>query len=186
MRILPALLFLYCVRAAVAQPSPGPVWSDLRAKNPPGLELSLRLTEPHSYREGELIRAQIAFPGRMFAPSQPPPQEHWQFAGFLLDPAGDCGSLASPCHEPMTMGFGNTDPTQRLGETSEPIAVSLNNYLPGMPPGRCRAAVLVRKLVLTNWGPMSASYGYTDPPQYAVSNTVEIEVIAATEAAPRI
>jgi hypothetical protein len=182
MRILPALLFLYCVRAAVAQPSPGPVWSDLRAKNPPGLELSLRLTEPHSYREGELIRAQIAFPGRMFAPSQPPPQEHWQFAGFLLDPAGDCGSLASPCHEPMTMGFGNTDPTQRLGETSEPIAVSLNNYLPGMPPGRCRAAVLVRKLVLTNWGPMSASYGYTDPPQYAVSNTVEIEVIAATEA----
>ncbi|MGA2330043.1 MAG: hypothetical protein ABSH05_27700 [Bryobacteraceae bacterium] len=187
MRILPAtlssgLLCLYCAAAAVAQRSAGPVWSDLQAKNPPGIELSLRLTEPHSYLQGELIRAQIGFPGRSFAPAQQPPRERWQFAGFLLDPAGDCGSLVSPCHESMTLGFDKTDPTHRLGETSAPLAVSLNNYLPALRPARYRTAALVRKLVLTNRGPMSTTYGYADPPQYAVSNTVEIEVIAATQA----
>lgn len=182
MRIRPALLFLYCVPAAVAQPSAGPVWSDLQAKNPPGIELTLRLMEPHSYRQGELIRAQIGFPGRSFAPAREPPRDRWQFAGFLLDPVGNCGSLASPCFGSMTLGFDKTEPTLRLGETSEPVAVSLNNYLPALPPARYRAAVLARKLVLTNRGPMSATYLYPDPPQYAISNPVEMEVIAATEA----
>src|ERR1035437_228105 len=77
-----------------------------------------------------------------------PPRERWQFAGFLLDPAGNCGSLASPCFQSMTLGLDKTDPTLRLGETSDPLAVSLNNYLPVWR--RYRAAVLVRKLVLTN------------------------------------
>ncbi len=82
----------------------------------------------------------------------------------------------------MPLGFDKSDPTLRLGNTSDPVAVSLNNYLPVLRPARYRAAVLARKLVLTDRGPMSASYGYADPPQYAMSNSVEIEVIAATDA----
>ena len=170
---LPCLL---SVTAAIAQ------WGDLQSKNPPGIELSLRLTEPHSYREGELIRAEIRFPGRSPAPPQQPPREIWQFAGFLLDPAGSCGSVASPCFPSMILGFDKSEPTLRLGETSDPLAVSLNNYLPRLRPGRYRTAVLVRKQVMTYRGPMSTTYGYANPPQYALSNAVEIEVTAATEA----
>jgi hypothetical protein len=185
MRILPStvtsgLLCLFCVSAAVAQRSEPPAWSELQ--NPQGIELSLRLAEPHSYRAGELIRAEIRFPGRSLAPAPQPPREVWQFAGFLLDPAGNCGSLTLPCFPSMPLGFDKSDPILRLGNTSDPVSVSLNNYLPVLRPARYRAAVLARKLVLTGRGPLSASYGYADPPQYAISNTVEIEVIAATEA----
>jgi hypothetical protein len=140
----------------------------------------LRLAEPHPYREGELIRARIGFPGANWLSAQPP-RERWQFAGFLLDPVRDCGSLASPCFQSMNLGFDKTDPTLRLGTTSGPFEVSLNNYLPALRPGRYRTAVLARKLVLTNRGPMSSTYGYEAPPEYAVSNAVEIEVAAATD-----
>ena len=148
MRILPAtvisgLLCLFCVSAAVAQRSEPP-------KNPQEIEIWLRLAEAHSYRAGELIRAQIRFPGRSLAPAQQPPQESWQFAGLLLDPAGNCGSLAAPCFPPMALGFDKSDPILRLGNTSDPVAVSLNNYLPVLRPARYRTAVLARKLVLTN------------------------------------
>ena len=166
----------------LAQQNVGPGWRDLEAKNPPGIELSLRLVEPHSYRESELIRAEIRFPGRSFALAQQPPREQWQFDGFLLDPAGDCGSPARPCFASMILGFDQSEPTLRLGQASGPMAVSLNNYLPWLRPRHYRTAVLVRKLVMTYRGPASTTYGYADPPQYAISNAVEIEVTAATEA----
>ena len=181
MRLRPAtvscgLLCAIAVPAAIAQ------WGDLQSKNPPGIDLSLRLTEPHSYGEGELIPAEIRFPGRSPAPVQQPPRETWQFAGFLLDPAGSCGSVASPCFPSMILGFDQSEPTLRLGETSDPVVVSLNNYLPRLRPGRYRAAVLLRKQVMTYRGPMSTTYGYAEPPQFSVSNAVEIEVTAATDA----
>ena len=169
---LPCLL---SVTAAIAQ------WGGLQSKNPPGIELSLRLTEPHSYREGELIRAEIRFPGRSPMPAQPP-RETWQFAGFLLDPARSCGSVPSPCFSSMLLGFDQSEPMVRIEWTSGPLAVSLNNYLPRLQPGRYRTAVLVRKQVMTYRGPMSTTYGYANPPQYALSNAVELEVTAATEA----
>jgi hypothetical protein len=168
------LLCLFCAPAVMAQ------WSELRAKNPPRIDLTLRLAQPHSYRAGELIRAQIMFSGPIPAPPQRL-RELWQFAGLLLDPAGNCGTLASPCFQPMALGFDKTDPVYGLGRTSEPLPVSLNNYLPALRPGRYRTAVLVRKQVLTNRVPTRTNYGYPDPPQYAVSNAVEIEVIPATE-----
>jgi hypothetical protein len=59
--------------------------------------------------------------------------------------------------------------------------VYLNNYLPRLRPGRYRAAALVRQQLLTNRGPMSATYGYADPSRLCVSNAVEIEVAAATD-----
>src|ERR1035441_11086055 len=91
--VLICLLFL---PAAVAQPGADP-WSELRAKNPPGIEVSLRLLRGGSYREGELIRAEVHYPGHSVPQPQGPPAELWTPKGFLLDPAATCGTLASPC-----------------------------------------------------------------------------------------
>ena len=159
-----------------------PAWSGLRAKNPPGIEFSLRLTDPHAYSEGELIRAVIVFPGP--GSLQPPPRELWQFAGVLLDPAGECGSLASPCPRPASETYETYDPydpIRRIGMASAPISASLNGSLPALRPGRYRLAVLARKQVLTRLVSNSATYGYADAAQYALSNAVEFEVVAATE-----
>jgi hypothetical protein len=56
--------------------------------------------------------------------------------------------------------------------------ISLNAWLPAMPPGRYRVAALARKQVRSSGG----SYGYADPAQYAVSNTVELEIVASSPA----
>ena len=86
MRVLPAaagagLVCLLSIPAVAAQQSAGAIWDDLRAKNPPGIELSLRLIDPHSYREGELIRAEMWLPAEGREPAPHPPPEMWQFAG---------------------------------------------------------------------------------------------------------
>jgi hypothetical protein len=187
MRSLPArarlgLICLLSIPAAVAQQGVDHPWSGLWAKNPLGVEFSLRLARSQIYRESELIRAEISHPGGSLAPGQPPSQERWQFGGFLLDPAADCGSLASPCFLSMSLSLDKTDPALRFGHQSEPLLISLNNYLPPLRPGRYRTAALARKLVLTNRGPMSTTYGYADPPQYAVSNAIEFEITAASPA----
>ena len=58
--------------------------------------------------------------------------------------------------------------------------ISLNAYLPPLRPGHYRVAALARKQVLTNRGPMGSTYGYADPAQYAVSNIIDLEVVAAS------
>src|SRR5260370_33522510 len=134
MRILPGaissiLLCLLPVPVAVAQQNASAVWSDLQARNPPGLEFSLRLTDPHTYREGELIRAAIRFPSQSQASAQQPQPESWQFYGLLLDPAKDCGTLVSPCRSSTTEVFDKSGPMLRF-EQSGPPALSLNDYPP--------------------------------------------------------
>lgn len=172
------LICLLCLPAAIAQPSADP-WSGLRAKNPPGVEVSLRLLRDGSYREGELIRAEVHYPGPS-APVQRPPLEMWGSNGFLLDPAAACGAPASPCFPTAPrpdVGGGISN-----GPVSYPPSplVSLNGYLHTPRPGKYRVAALARKQVLTNRGPMSSSYGYANPAQYAVSNTIDLEVVAAS------
>jgi hypothetical protein len=58
--------------------------------------------------------------------------------------------------------------------------LALNSYLPPLAPGRYQAAALARKLVLGSRGPASTSYIYANPPQYAVSEAIEIDIVAAT------
>src|SRR5664279_498949 len=91
-----ALIFCLCLPAALAQPGADP-WTELRAKNPPGVEFSLRLLRQGTYREGELLRAEVYYPGRTTLPAQRPPAEMWSGGGFLLDPAATCGTLPAPC-----------------------------------------------------------------------------------------
>jgi hypothetical protein len=145
-------------------------------------QVSLRLLENRSYREGELIRAEVQPLGQPFVPGQPPPKERWQYAGFLLDPSRKCGSLATPCFQSTSLWFDKTDPMLRFGDASAPLIVSLNRYLPALGPGRYRLALLARKLVLTRQAPMSTSYGYSERPRYSLSNAVEVEIVPAPAA----
>jgi hypothetical protein len=172
------LICLLFLPAALAQPSADP-WSGLRAKNPPGVKVSLRLHREGSYREGELIRAEVHYPGQGVPLAQHPPAELWTPSGFLLDPDAACGFLALPCFLSGRWGmvsgdFGGLRP-------DSPI-VSLNSYLPALRPGRYRVAALARKQVLSNRGPMGSTYGWADPAQYAVSNTIDLEIVAASPA----
>ncbi len=171
-----ALMFLCIVPLLNAQ-GVDP-WGELRAKNPSGSSVTLRLVNPHVFRQGELIAAELNLPD--FPPMQTPQlAEYWQFAGLLLDPAGECGTVSKPCFL-SDFGMGLRGAIGGPQGRSEPQVLALNSYLPSLAPGRYRAAALGRKLVLGNRGPGSASYVYADPPQYAVSDTVTIEIVAAT------
>jgi hypothetical protein len=170
------LICLLCLPAALAQQSADP-WSDLRAKNPPGIEISLLLLRHGSYREGELIRAEVHYSGPG-APAPRPPAELWTPNGFLLDPAAACGTLASPCFPSAPTG-GGIEMSGLFSPQATPV-ISLNAYLPPLRPGHYRVAALARKQVLTNRGPMGSTYGYADPAQYAVSNIIDLEVVAAS------
>lgn len=175
MRILMMLCLVPILNAQGGDP-----WSDLRSKNPQGASIILRLVSPHPYRQGELISARLNLPDNPPAQTAPLP-EQWQFAGILLDPPMDCGTLDKPCFvtDAGSLGFR---PQVGLGPQGhfdrQPVA--LNSYLPPLRPGRYQLAALARKLVLGNRGPASTSYVYADPPQYAVSDAVQIEIVAST------
>ena len=157
----------------------GDPWNELRSKNPPGLSLTLRLLSPHAFRLGELIAAELNLPDH--SPVQtPPPADQWQFAGFLLDPPADCGTVNKPCFL-ADSGRGKIA-IAALGPQgrSDRQALALNSYLPPLAPGHYRVAALARKLVLRSRGPASASYTYADPPQYAISDYAQIDIVTVT------
>lgn len=175
-----ALSLVCLVAASEAQPTEPPAWSQLRAKNPAGTQLTLRLSDPHPYAENELIRADISFPGKRWNPPQPMPRERWQFAGFLVDPTVGCGSLAQPCVSSAALWIQQVDPVWNTGSSADQIVVSLNNSLPAFAPGRHQVALLMRKLV-AGPGPMSNRYLEPAPPQFAISNVVAIETLPASQ-----
>jgi hypothetical protein len=155
----------------------GALWNDLRSKNPPGLAVTLRLVNPHAFRQGELIAAELNLPEH--SPAQtPPPAEQWQFAGILLDPPAECGTVAKPCFL-TDSSPGGIDFSRLSSGRSEHQPLAINSYLPPLAPGRYHAAALARKMVLGNHGPGSTSYAYADPPQYAVSDAIEIDIVTA-------
>ena len=173
------LLLFWIVPVLYAQGGAAP-WDELRPKNPQGFSLILRLTNPRPFRQGELIAAELNLPD--FPVVQPtPPASHWQFAGLLLDPSADCGTVAKPC---FLMQAGGTMPGGLNGPGPQGVSDrrtnALNSYLPPLSPGRYRVAALARKLVLTSRSPGPSTYIYSDPPQYAVSATVEIEITPST------
>ena len=146
---------------AAAQP-----WSGIQ--NPAGVNVSLTLVDPHPFRQGELMVIQMQPPEWTMGP----PQEQWEVQGVLLDPpVTDCGSVAKPCIEPGRMGGLRGGP---------PRDTYLNRWLPPLPPGHYRAALLEKKLVITHRDAGGTTMGYADPPQFAVSNPVELEIVKAT------
>jgi hypothetical protein len=133
----------------------------------------LRLLDARPYRHGELIRADFKFAGRG-EPGQPPPDELWSFTGLLLDPPADCGTIAKPCQSQRAQIIGGLF----VPQDRQPLA--LNSYLPPGLTGRYRIALLSRKQVRITRDGFGTTYGFAEPAQYAVSKTVEIEVIAAS------
>src|SRR4051794_20109173 len=157
----------------------GAPWTDIRAKNPPDVKIMLRLLDSHAFREGELIRAEMSVPEHR--PMQgPPPAEHWQFGGLLLDPAADCGTVAKPCFVGAPGGMDFSGLMNGPQGVSDQRQLALNAYLPALAPGKYRIAALARKLVRANLRPEAVSYIYADPPQYAVSDNIELEIVSAT------
>jgi hypothetical protein len=141
----------------------------LSAQGPPAFSLELRLLNPHVFRQGERIAAELNLP---HPEVRPPAAEGWQFAGILLDPPAGCGTVVKPCvlNEPYIGG---------IFSPSDHTSLELNSYLPQLPPGRYRVAALARKLVLRDHGPAGTTYVYPDPPQYTVSGYVPIEIVLA-------
>jgi hypothetical protein len=142
-------------------------------------QITMRVADPHPFRQGEIIRAEIDVPSSM-PMGTPPPAERWQFVGLLLDPPGECGTRAKPCSLGAAGGrdyFGLMNgPRGASTKTSWP----LNYYLPPLGPGRYRVSALARKLALTSTAAGSNTYGYADPPQYSVSDTVTLEIVSST------
>jgi len=133
------------------------------------VNVSLTLVDPHPFRQGELIVIQMQPPEWSMGPTQ---AEQWQLQGVLLDPpAADCGSVAKPCIESAWMGGLRGGP---------PRDTYLNRWLPPLPPGHYRAALLEKKLVITHRDAGGTTMSYADPPQLAVSNPVELEIVKAT------
>lgn len=155
----------------------GAPWNELRSKNA-DVSIGLRILNPHAFRQGELIMAELELPGQPPAQASPP-AEQWQFAGLLLDPPADCGAVAKPCFLTDSSPGGIMSRLgPRGGSDHQPLA--LNSYLPPLAPGRYHLAALARKLVLGNRGPASTTYVYADPPRYAVSDAVQIDIVATT------
>ena len=150
-------------------------WGGLAENNPAEIGFSLRLAAPPAYRQGERIEIEVAF---QRSPSTPGAisDESWQFAGVLLDPAGECGTIEKPCTTAYER-WTKTDPLNMLQWRSRPVRTALNNYVPPFAPGRYRVALLARMFVLKSREGTSAIYGYPDMPVLAVSNAVEFEIL---------
>ncbi len=138
-------------------------WDDLRLRNPSGFTFELRIARPHTYRQSELIRIEMDLPTDAL---------EWQFSGVLIDPpSGQCGGVAAkPCFGTVQMVIRNGPMAQGQPD------LLLNEFVPVLSPGSYRVAGLMRRRIVTSRPPGHVSYGYADPPQYLVSNTVQIEV----------
>lgn len=169
------ILTLLCLGQFLSAQGGSDPWSVLRSNNPSGLSIVLQLTDPHPFHQGELIKAELNLPEFRPGAGSPPP-EQWQFTGLLLDPQTNCGTVAKPCFLSETEFHLMNGPRG----VSDRRRFALNSYLPGLAPGRYRVAALARKLVLRSYRPGSTAYVYSDPPQYAVSGTVELDIIAAS------
>lgn len=170
------MLLTLCLAQVLGAQGGADPWSGLRSGNPPDVPIALRLSDPHVFRQGEIIKAELTLPAFVPAPGSLP-GERWQFTGMLLDPAAECGTVAKPCFlQSGGVGFGITNGPSGPSDLQK---IALNSYLPSLPSGRYRVAALARQLVLASSGPSSTSYTYSNPPRYAVSGTVEVEIVAA-------
>ena len=114
------ILTLSCLAQVLCAQGGIDPWSALRSSNPTGLSIELRLNNPHAFHQGELISAELNLP--TFVPGgASPASEQWQFAGILLDPAVNCGTVARPCFAAEPAGCNGIVPASFAvrGQTSE-------------------------------------------------------------------
>lgn len=155
-------------------------WDAARMANPPGVSSSLRLLDVGPFPEGSLLRAEFHFDAGGTTPPGEPSPVSWSRHGVLLDPAGGfpidlnrpCGTIKEPC--------GNRYARSLHAPREGPI-VYLADQLPPLAPGRYRVAVLMLQFVRVQRAEGGPVFGYANPRVYAVSNTVEVEIVPATK-----
>ena len=122
----------------------------------------LEIAEPRVFRQSEVVRLKAEWP-----------EDGWAFAGFVLDPpAATCGTRAQPCigMRPGGVGFG-------IMARGRPDLI-LNDAVPVLAPGRYRVTGLLRKQIAEQTSD-GTIVRYAEPPQYAASNPVDIQIQAA-------
>ena len=154
-------------------------WSSSAA---PGFSLQLERMGDAVLYEGQLVAIRVLYETPYSQQwDAPPPPVRYQFAGFLLDrPVDGCGTEAQPC---LIAGAGidGYDALLRIGSfTLRPVETDLNTYLPPMPTGSYRAAVIMRRTALRTGGGQII-YVNSDPPAYLVSNAIEFRLEPASE-----
>lgn len=132
------------------------------------VELGLRLIDPHLYRERELVRVELTGTGWGT-------RSEWQFHGFVVDPARECGTQEKPCFPPV-MGLspgeiGISDPSARR-------IVAVNHYVPRLTPGRYKVRMLARRMVYET-SAQGTTGRYAEPAEYRTSDAVEFEVVSS-------
>jgi HEAT repeat protein len=166
MHLLRAACGVLIAAAACAQPFDRTV-RDLKSKNPPNAKLDLTITGAR-FHQGELLPVKVQF----WRPGDEGRDRMWTEGGYLLDPPDRCGDLSRPCYL--------MDPGGLRGGDGSVTETELNRFLPALKPGRYRVAALRTLQVLKERNAASATYGYSEPHQYVISNVVEFQVVAST------
>ncbi len=132
-------------------------------------DFRMRLLDGGVYREREIVRVEIGGPSR-----------GWQFAGFLVDPPAECGTMAKPCF-PLGTGMQNGDFGGLAISSSTTRVLAVNGYVPRLAPGHYRFQALARRMVFTSTG-TSTIGRYAEPPEYTTTEAVEFDVAPASPA----
>lgn len=166
MPLLRMLVWLPLVFSASAQTFQQ-TWQTLHAKNPVAAP-ALRIHGAR-FHEGELIPFALDS-----APRDSNPDRMYQFGGFLLTPAAECGTLTRTCFELV--------PRNGPGAYSPIVYGELNGYVRSLRTGTYRVAAIYVLEVLKAGSPMGRTFGYTEPREYLVSNAAWFEIAPASPA----
>ncbi|HWC97579.1 MAG TPA: hypothetical protein VG456_12530 [Candidatus Sulfopaludibacter sp.] len=128
--------------------------------------LTLRISGAR-FHQGEAIPFALDLPR-----TDAKPDRMYTFGGFLLDPPSGCGLRTQPCFELQPRnGPRGYSPTK---------GGDLNDFVVSLKPGHYRLTGLFVLQVLKASGPLSRTFGYSEPRQYIVSTSAEFDVILAT------
>lgn len=146
-----------------------------------GQQLVLKLAGPARVHEGELISVRLEFRDRPLAlPAQVPAPFLWSFNGFRVNPPPDCRRYSLACFPNDMWTFDKFDPLRDLVRAQLSVVADINPSVPSLKPGSYRIRAVMTKQVLKYRAPMQTGYGYAEPRQNILSNTVAVEVIPAT------
>lgn len=164
-------------------------WDALRTATPPGVSASLRLLDAGPFPAGSLLRAEYRFDFGDTSPGSGTRPANWVGPGYLLDPPltfpedrnRPCGTVERACSNPFPILTQSSGGRSGERDSAEVPVVYLAENLPPLPPGRYRVAVMMHEYVPRRIGSPAPGGGQPDPHLYAITNTVELEIVPATE-----
>ncbi|MCW5965692.1 MAG: hypothetical protein KIT83_16765 [Bryobacterales bacterium] len=185
------LLLMIIVAGARPTSAQSSSWPGLPATNPPGITYTLTLETPGPFREMEMIAGTLNFQLDGAEADREAAGDIWGFGGLLVDPRPDLPGSPSPscfdaepfCRFRMTSwdAMGGITDGRSFRERS-PSEILITKHIKALPPGEYRVAALAQKQVVIGKHQGATIYGVPSPPVYAVSNTVRVRIVPATEA----